>query len=116
VIILVMDFAERAAQNEEAFRTINSRIDEGAQQHGVDAPLPFHCECDDPSCVGKIEIRPADYERIVAHRYQFLLIPGHDDSAVERVVERHADYIVAEKIGEARDRIERDHPQQQHKS
>jgi hypothetical protein len=41
---------------------------------------------------------------------------GHDDAAVERVVERHSDYIVVEKIGEARDRLERDHPRQQHKS
>jgi hypothetical protein len=109
-----MDFAERAARNEEAFRGINERIDEGAQKHDVDTPQPFHCECDDAGCVGKIEMRPSEYERIVAHRYRFVLMPGHEDAAVERVIARHENYVVAEKIGEARERIERDHPQRRH--
>jgi hypothetical protein len=110
-----MDFAERAARNEEAFRAINARIEDGAQQHGVDAPLPFHCECDDASCVEKIDIRPSDYERIVAQRYHFVLIPGHEDALVERIVERGVTYVVAEKIGEAREQIDRDHPQRRHR-
>jgi hypothetical protein len=111
-----VDFAERAAQNEEAFRDINARIEEGAQQHGVDAPLPFHCECDNAACVEKIDIRPSDYERVVAHRYRFVLVPGHEDESVERVVERYAGYVVAEKIGKAREQIERDHPQRRHRT
>ena len=110
-----MDFAERAARNEEAFREINSRIDEGAHQHEVDSPLPFHCECGAGSCVAKIEMQPSEYERIALHRYRFVLVPGHEDSAIECVVERHDSYVIAEKIGEAREGIERDHPQQQHR-
>jgi len=111
-----VDFADRAARNEEAFRTINDRIEEGAQQHAVQASLPFHCECDDATCVEKINIRPSEYERVVAHRYRFVLVPGHEDAAVERIVERHANYVIAEKIGDARVRIELDHPQEQHRS
>jgi len=111
-----VDFAERAARNEEAFRDINSRIDEGAQQHGVESALPFHCECDNASCVDTIHIHPSDYERVVAHPFRFVLIPGHEDSAIERVVEHHDAYVVAEKIGEARERIEEDHPQQRHRT
>jgi hypothetical protein len=111
----VVDFAERAAQNEEAFRGINARIDEGAHQHAVDSPLPFHCECDDAACVEKIDIRPSDYEQIVARPYRFVLVPGHEDASVERVVERYDAYVVAEKIGEARDKLERDHPQDRHR-
>jgi hypothetical protein len=111
-----MNFAERAARNEEIFRNVNDRIDESAQQQDVESPLPFHCECDDASCFGKIDIRRSEYERIVSHRYRFLLIPGHEDPKVERVVERNDDYVVAEKIGEARERIDRDHPQQQHRN
>lgn len=111
----MVDFAERAARNEEAFRGINARIEEGTRQHDVDAPTPFHCECDDAACVEKIEIRPSDYERIVADRYRFVLIPGHEDPSVERVVERHDLYVVAEKIGPAREQIERDHPQERHR-
>jgi hypothetical protein len=111
-----VDFAERAARNEETFREINARIEEGAQQHDVHSPLPFHCECDDANCLAKIDLRPSDYERIVAHRYRFVLLPGHEDPRVERVVERCDDYVVAEKVGEARQRLDRDHPQHRHRT
>ena len=110
-----MNFAERAARNEEIFRGVNERIDEGAERHGVETPLRFHCECGRASCVETIDIRPPEYERIVRERYRFLLIPGHEDPAVERVVERHPDYVVAEKIGDARSQIDRDHPQSRHR-
>jgi RES domain-containing protein len=111
-----VDFAERAARNEDAFREINARIEEGAEQHGVDTPTPFHCECDNARCVEKIEIRPSDYERIVADRYRFVLVPGHEDASVERVVEQTDAYVVAEKIGDARKQIDRDHPQERHRT
>ena len=55
-----MDFADSAAHNEEVFRTINERIEEGAKQHGVEQPLPFHCECADDACVEKIELAPTE--------------------------------------------------------
>ena len=110
-----MNFADRAARNEEIFRGVNERIDEGAERHDVVTPLPYHCECGRAACVGTIEIHPPEYERVVRERYRFVLIPGHEDPAIERVVERHSDFIVAEKIGEARAQIDRDHPQQRHR-
>ncbi len=110
-----MEFADRAARNEEIFRDVNERIEDGAVQHGVEAPLPFHCECSRTSCLGTVELPPAEYERIAAERYHFVLIPGHEDPAIERVVERAGAYIVAEKIGEARRQIDRDHPQRRHR-
>jgi hypothetical protein len=110
-----MNFARRAGRNEEIFRGVNERIEAGAEQHGVATPLPFHCECGRASCVDTIEIRPPEYERVVRERYRFVLIPGHEDETIERVVERHPGFIVAEKIGEAREQIDRDHPQQRHR-
>jgi len=109
-----MEFAARAARNEEIFRSINERIEAGAEQHGVETALPFHCECGRASCLDTIEIPPSAYERVVRERYRFVLIPGHDDAAIERVVERQPSYIVVEKVGEAREQIDRDHPQQRH--
>jgi hypothetical protein len=111
-----MNFAERAARNEEIFRGVNERIEQAAEQHAVQTPLPFHCECGRASCVEKIEIRPPKYERVMRERYRFVLIPGHEDTAIERVVERHPNFVVAEKVGEARNQIDRDHPQQQHRN
>jgi hypothetical protein len=110
-----VEFPERAARNEEAFRRVNEHIDEGAQQHRVSAPLPFHCECGRASCVQTIEIPPPAYERVVEERYRFVVIPGHEDTTIELVIERHPAFLVVEKIGEAREQIDRDHPQQRHR-
>lgn len=109
-----MDFAERAARNEEVFRGVNERIVDGAAQHGVAATLPFHCECSSASCVETIEIAPARYEEVVRERYRFVVIPGHEDPGIEIVIENDPQFLVVEKIGEAREQIDRDHPQQHH--
>lgn len=110
-----MEFAERAARNEEVFRGVNERIEAGAKEHGVVSTLPFHCECCRASCLATIEIAPDRYDKVVRERYRFVVIPGHEDREIERVVEVEAQFVVVEKIGEAREQIDRDHPQQQHR-
>jgi hypothetical protein len=110
-----VNFADRAARNEELFRSVNERIEEGAEQHGVEAPLRFHCECGRSSCFETVDMPPPVYERVVAERYHFVLIPGHEDEEIERIVDRKQEYVVVEKTGEARRQIERDHPQQRHR-
>jgi hypothetical protein len=110
-----MDFADSAARNEEVFRIINERIDEGAKHHGVEQPLPFHCECADNACVEKIDLAPTEYDRVASHFARFVVIPGHEEPTVELVVEQHASYLVVEKTGEARAEIEREHPRPRHR-
>jgi hypothetical protein len=78
-----VNFAERAARNEEIFRGVNEQIEEGAEQHHVKGPLPFHCECGQASCLETIELAPPEYERVAAERYRFLLVPGHEDPLIE---------------------------------
>jgi hypothetical protein len=111
-----VQFADRAARNEEIFRGINERIEAGAEQHEVNTPLPFHCECGRASCLDTIELPPPLYERVLRERYRFVLIPGHEDPAIERVIEHRPAYFVVEKIGEAREQIDRDHPQRRHQT
>jgi hypothetical protein len=110
-----MDFAERAARNEEIFRGINERIEEGAERHDVSAPLRFHCECGQRFCLETIEIHPDEYDRIAGERFHFVVFPGHEQPQIERVVEQHPEFVVIEKIGEAREQIDRDHPQERHR-
>ncbi len=110
-----MDFAERAARNEEAIRDVNLRIEEGAEMHGVTAPMPFHCECGQPSCGTKIDVPPLVYEEVLSSRYRFVVAPGHVRREIERMVEEHGDFVVVEKIGAAREQIDRDHPQLRHR-
>ncbi|HZT84202.1 MAG TPA: hypothetical protein VE984_02125 [Gaiellaceae bacterium] len=109
-----MDFAERAARNEEVFREVNERIEAGAERHDVSGSLPFHCECGRASCLETIELPPARYEAIVRERYHFVVLPGHEEPAIERIVDDEGRFVVVEKIGEAREQIDRDHPQRHH--
>jgi len=88
-----VDFADAAARNEEVFRSINERIEEGAKQHGVEQLLPFHCECATKACVTTIELPPAEYDRIASHRARSVVVPGHEQSSVETVVESHSVFV-----------------------
>jgi hypothetical protein len=110
-----VDFAKRAARNEEIFRGVNERIDEGAAQHDVHTALPFHCECGRTACFDTIELPPPAYERVAGKRSCFIVVPGHEQPQIERIIEHRTDYLVVEKTGEARRQIDRDHPQQQHR-
>jgi hypothetical protein len=109
-----VDFAERAARNEEIFREVNARIEEGAKQHNISGTLPFHCECGRASCVETLEIPAGHYEAIMRERYRFVVLPGHEEPAIERITKTTPHYLVVEKVGEARAQIDRDHPQQHH--
>jgi hypothetical protein len=110
-----VEFADAAARNEEVFRDVNDRIDAGADRLQVATPLPFHCECSDAACVENISVAPDDYKHVVSERFHFMVIPGHENNEIERVVARRSDFLVVEKVGEARRQIERDHPQQRHR-
>lgn len=110
-----MDFAERAARNEEVFRDVNARIEEGAEQHDVSGALPFHCECGRASCLETIEIPATRYATIMRERYRFVVLPGHQEPRIEEIVETTSGYLVVEKVGEAREQIDRDHPQAHHR-
>lgn len=111
-----MEFADRAARNEEIFREINDRIDQGAEQHGVTSTLPFHCECGELSCTDTVELTPAEYDEIAADPLRFVVRPGHEIDEVERVIVRREAYLVVEKIGEARAEILREHPRDRHRT
>jgi hypothetical protein len=103
-----VEFADRAARNEEIFRNVNEAIEAGAEQHDVSSPLPFHCECSSAACVETLSIPPHDYARVMNERFRFVVIPGHENELIERIVETREAFLVVEKIGEARDRIARD--------
>jgi hypothetical protein len=111
-----MDFTERAAHNEEIFRQINERIDQGAEQHDVSSTLPFHCECGRLTCTDSIELQPEVYDEIASNPLHFIVRPEHRIDQIERVVADRDSYLVVEKVGEARQEIEREqHPRERHR-
>ena len=111
-----MDFAERAARNEGVFRGVNERIEAGAELHGIETPERFHCECDRAGCFEMVELRPGEYRELLERRYQFVVAPDHGDPRVERLLEERDGYWVVEKIGEAREALDRQHPHERHQS
>jgi hypothetical protein len=92
---------QRAARNEALFREVNENIARLEERHGsVEGPV-FVCECANPDCTQQLSVEPEDYERVRAQPRWFLLLPGHEDTQLERVVERHPDFLVVEKTGAA---------------
>src|SRR4029079_16713034 len=72
-----MDFARRAARNEELVRDVNRQIEEGASLHEVTSSMPLHCECAELGCLEKIDVDPRTYKPILDQRYRFIVVPGH---------------------------------------
>lgn len=89
-------FEHRAARNEAMFREINeesydlSDVRPGAHR--------FICECANAECSDLVELTVAEYEEVRANGRWFFVAPGHEDTALEKVVSRHANYFVVEKI------------------
>ena len=87
----------RIATTEAIFRNVNERIAESAERFDSDT-AEFVCECDDRACTERVEAPLAEYERVRAEPTRFLLAPGHDNGAIERVIQRRAKYWVVEKV------------------
>ncbi|HEX4324735.1 MAG TPA: hypothetical protein VHZ77_08920 [Gaiellaceae bacterium] len=88
---------ERRALNEALFRDVNERIAESAESFGAEK-TDFVCECADPSCTERVRAALTEYERVRAKPTTFLLAPGHDQPAIERVVSERSRFHVVEKV------------------
>jgi hypothetical protein len=49
------------------------------------------------------------YRRVREHPRRFIVLPGHDDAALELVVETHPSYVIVEKTGVAGEVVEQAH-------
>jgi len=90
----------RLARNEALYREVNERIAELAEEFSEDEvrnPVGFVCECAAAGCAEPIELTLAEYEAIRAEPTRFAVVPEHERLEIERVVERHAAYLVVEK-------------------
>jgi hypothetical protein len=96
---------EAVVRNEARFREQNERMKASNAAHRwVDPPVPdWSCECGWESCTRPIRVPLAEYEAVRRVPTRFLVAPreGHVAPEAERVVGRHADYWVVEKIGAA---------------
>jgi len=93
---------QRAARNEALFREVNENIARLEEQHGTTLTEPVYiCECAHTDCTEHIAVDLETYRRVREQPRLFFVRPGHEDPHLERVVERHPEYLVVEKTGEA---------------
>lgn len=78
-------------------RRVNEAIERG---EGNTGPTVFVCECGYIGCSSTIELAIAEYEGVRTDFDRFLVIPGHEIPEVDRVVERHSEYLVVVKPDE----------------
>ena len=90
----------RMAQNETLARRINDRIEFQRPRNGESADT-FICECVRVDCGGTLDLSIGEYARVRSHPRRFVVLPGHEEPAIESIVEIHTGYAVVEKRGEA---------------
>jgi hypothetical protein len=96
---------ERAARNEAMFRRVNERLEEVNQGFQVITDnARFVCECASIECAEQIELTLPEYEAVRRVATHFVIKPDHLLPDDERIVERHGEYLVVEKIGHAGER------------
>ena len=92
---------KRIGANESLFRETNEGIERGLWPGEGGKRVPFRCECALPDCAEAVRLTLPEYERVRANPRRFVVIPGHEVTRAESVIERHPDYLLVEKIGEA---------------
>ena len=89
----------RAAQNEDLFRSVNERIVELGETFAHVERLELVCECSDEACLAKFDASTTEYRSIRAVATRFVVVPGHVDPAIERVLFENDRYTIVEKTG-----------------
>ena len=91
----------RLGENEALYRDVNEHIAEVAAHlfDEADGPITFRflCECCSVTCVEQVALSLDDYRRVRSEGSWFVVVPGHELPAIERVVERREEYLVVEK-------------------
>lgn len=102
---------QRQIQNEAVFRKLNEQRTESIktvnkmareEDHlnlvdNDDMELHFYCECSDENCHERIVLAASKYESLHKDRKKFILKPGHQSVAIEKVVAKESSYSVVKK-------------------
>jgi hypothetical protein len=93
---------EAQAKNEELFRNVNERIETLSQTVARDDPLmQYLCECDSGGCYERVRATRSEYESVRAEPTHFIIVAGHEDPEVERVIFSNDRFLIVEKQGAA---------------
>ena len=93
--------ARELAVRQNVLREANERINRLRWTQAPGEKIGYLCECSRVDCAETVSLDADAYHAVRASPLRFLLLQGHDQAAVECVVERHGDYVVVENLGEA---------------
>jgi hypothetical protein len=103
--------ARRVGENEVLFRQVNEGIRHVGEAFGPEARAErFVCECGDPGCESRVELTAAEYRDVRDRDDTFVVVDGHQDEAVEHVVDRIRSYAVVKKHEGGPAELARDYP------
>jgi len=88
---------ERRATTEALFRDVNERIAESAERFDATG-TEFVCECSDPSCTHRVAASLAEYEAVRDEPTTFLVLPGHEQGDIEKVVSDRGRFRIVDKV------------------
>jgi hypothetical protein len=103
---------KRLGENEALFREVNERVAEVAEEFleigARDTPVEFSCECGAADCTEQMPLTLVEYEAVRAEPTRFAVVPGHEVLDIERVVDRHPNYLVVEKRDDDAEEVARE--------
>lgn len=91
----------RIAQNGIAARRINESIDADRAGEGAPGPRWLVCECARADCAELVDVGARKYREVRESPLRFVVLPGHEEPQIERVVEAQRTFLVVEKVDEA---------------
>lgn len=90
---------ERLVRSQVIFREVNERIREVAEHFdSLEPGVDFICECSRDACVESITLELDEYKAVRSSPTRFVIVPGHETSSVEVVVESNNRYTLVEKV------------------
>jgi len=91
----------RLKANEMVFRKANSDVADFIEdQTGRrDKVIEFYCECSRARCRQRIQLSLEEYRQAHENDRSFIILPGHQEPEVEKVIHRSGSFFVVEKQG-----------------
>jgi hypothetical protein len=95
--------AERIGRNDSIFRDANEAIAEVAEDGRSDGPVPFICECAEPTCKELVLLTLDEYRQVRSDPRWFVNAVGHDVAARGwgEVIAKTDGHVVVQKTGRA---------------
>ena len=95
---------DRQSKNEVLFRGLNERVHamSGGLNVGISADLSdrseYLCECAETGCLERVSLSRAEYENARSNPIWFVIVPGHEVTDIETVIQVNDRFALVEKL------------------